>query len=109
MSKARDLASGDNGVRPYAMAAGSVTVSLSGTSNGNTSVTFPASRFTATPMVSSNMSSAAGGTQKFVPRLISVSTSGATMYIYTGDSTTATASVNVNWIAVQITSSAGAG
>lgn len=109
MSKARDLASGDNGVRPYATAAGSGAVSLSAASNGSTSITFPASRFTQTPMVSATIVSAAGGSQKFVPRLISVSTSGGTFYIYTGDSTTATASVNVHWIAVQMTSSSGAG
>jgi hypothetical protein len=47
MTRARDLASGLAGVRPFAMASGTVTSANSGL----VTVTFPASRFTVTPLV----------------------------------------------------------
>ena len=45
MTRARDLASGINGVRPFAMASGTVTMTTPAT------VTLPAGRFTQTPIV----------------------------------------------------------
>lgn len=88
---------------PYALAVGSVVVSLSGTSNANTAFTYPVSRFTGTgqtPLCFATMISAAGGSQKFVPRVLNLNTTGATMYVYTGDSTTATANISVAWLAI---------
>jgi hypothetical protein len=94
---------------PFAMAAGTVSISLSGTSIGSTSVTFPSGRFTQAPIISIAMASAAGGSQKFVPRFTNISTTGATAFIYTGDSTTSTANVTIHWTAVQITSGSSVG
>jgi hypothetical protein len=92
---------------PYAMAVGTVVVSLSGTANGNSAVTYPVNRFVPTgvaPYCFVTMISAAGGSQKFVPRALNQNTTGCSVYIYTGDSTTATANVTVTWLAVLINS-----
>lgn len=92
---------------PYAMAQGTVVVSLSGTANGNTAFTYPVGRFTGTgiaPYCYATMISAAGGSQKYVPRVLNQNTTGATAYIYTGDSTTATANVTIAWLAVLLNS-----
>lgn len=104
-----DIQSAGERRAPYRMQAGSVNVALSSASNGYTSVTFDTSRFTQTPLVVCSVASAPGGSAKFVARSTSVSSTGFDCYVYTGDSTAQTATVAVSWIAVQMTSAAGAG
>jgi len=98
MTRARDLASGLAGVRPFAMAAGRAT----GLTNANyTTITFPAGRFTFAPMVTATGDSL-GTAAAFYTTSVTTSSFGLA-------SSAGTTNVNAYWIAVQMTSGAGAG
>lgn len=86
---------------PYAVSAGSVTTSTT----GNVTVTFPASRFSQGPMV--NVTSVAGSNAVCMPYVATVNATSMTISLYT----TAGARVaqQVQWSAIQMTSSSGAG
>jgi hypothetical protein len=94
---------------PVRMSAGSVSVVLSSDTVAFTAITFPVSRFSVAPLVVATLQSAPGGSAKFVPRVISITTSGANVYVYTGDGTSQTATVTVAWVAIQMTAGAAAG
>lgn len=96
-------------VVPYAMSSGTVNVTLTAATSASAAITFPTSRFTVAPNVIAAMVSAPGGSQKFVARCINATTTGATVYVYTGDATSATGSVTVAWWAVQMTTAAANG
>ena len=89
--------------------AGRVTVTVSSNFTASTLVTFPAGRFTQPPIVSATMTTAPGGSGRFVPRIINVTTGGATVYVYTGDGSTTSASVVVDIVAFQATDSNASG
>lgn len=91
------------GMAPFAIAAGLVNVSLSAVNAAFTNITFPVGRFTVAPLVFATLQSAPGGSQKFVPRVLNATTSGASVYVYTGDTTAQTATVSVAWEAIQMT------
>ena len=99
MSKAKDLASGLAGVRPFAMASGIASGSAAGVT-----VTFPSGRFSVTPNVSTTRTTARGGFQQ--PE--SVTSTGFTSYSFDYGGTGLTVS-NINWIAIQMTSGAASG
>lgn len=62
-----------------------------------TDVTWPVGKFTAAPSVTVSMASAPGGSGYYVPRAISVTSSGCRVYVYTmGASGGATATVAVH-------------
>lgn len=86
---------------PYAVSAGSVTTSTT----GNVTVTFPASRFSQAPMVT--VTSVAGANAVCMPYVATVNATAMTLSLYT----TAGARVaqQVQWHALQMTSSSGAG
>jgi hypothetical protein len=65
---------------------------------GNTPVTFPRP-FGGIPTVVVSMSGAPGGSFRLIPRSNAATASGFVAYLYTGDNTTATATVPVSWIA----------
>lgn len=92
---------------PFAVAAGSVTVSMSSSVSGTATVTFPASRFSVAPIVQLTKQSAAGPATLLVPMVTAVSSSGCTVGLY-GPSAV-TVDVPVHWTATQMTSSAAAG
>lgn len=95
MSRARDLASGQNGVRPYATAAG-LTTSIT----GNASVTFPVGRFSQIPTVAITVQSTAStGTSATTA---TVTTSGFNAYIWVG-SAASTTGRQCYWFAAQQT------
>lgn len=94
---------------PVRVAAGLVEVTLAAAASGFTAITFPVGRFTVAPLVVATLNEAPGGSAKFVPRVIAITTSGANVYCYTGDATTQTASVDVAWLAIQMTASTAAG
>lgn len=105
MTKARDLASGQNGIRPFAMASG-VAASVA---NGGT-ITFPVGRFTQTPSITVTNTDLGGG-WFWLHSVRSQSTSAFTvgvMYRETGGSF-ATGSTSINWQAIQMTSGAASG
>lgn len=105
MTRARDLASGQNGVRPYAMAAGIASLpSLAAGASSGVTVTFPVNRFTQAPMVTASNTS----TDYVTACPNAVSTTSFVFYSRNVYTLAAGASVG-NWIAVQMTSGAGNG
>lgn len=94
---------------PVRMAAGTIVVTLTAESFNFTAISFPASRFTVAPIVTCTLQTAPGGTAKFVARAISMTTTGALVYCYTGDSTSVTGNAVVGWQAIQMTASTAAG
>ena len=91
---------------PYAEAAGTTTISLSDAASGTTAVTFPASRFSAAPIVTVTPvgTSVMSGYSLSAP-----TTSGMTVGIRHVDGTAITATITVHWTARQMTETTGAG
>ncbi|KAB2808305.1 hypothetical protein F9L07_22585 [Pimelobacter simplex] len=108
-SQALAQAGSGGGMAPFAIATGVVNVALSAVNSAFTNITFPAGRFTVAPIVLATLQSAPSGSQKFVPRVLNATTSGASVYVYTGDTTAQTATVNVAWEAIQMTPTSAVG
>jgi hypothetical protein len=101
MTRARDLASGLAGIRPFAMAAGNANITTSGTT-----VTFPVGRFTQLPQITTGLyyESGSGAAPAGFCHVgyNTISTTGITLFSKSG--------TNLGWwMAVQMTSSSGAG
>lgn len=96
---------------PYAMSAGTVSVTVTAAATGTAAVVFPSSpaRFTVTPVVTISLVDPASGSARLVPRVTSPTASGFTATVLTGDGSTTTATVTLNWTAIQMTGSAAAG
>lgn len=84
----------DEWVRPR----GSVTVSVAGASSGTIAVTFPTGRFPAPPVVLVSKQGAA--LSKFHAYATSITATGCTIGVQSGDAGTATGDVVVAWMAV---------
>lgn len=78
-------------------AAGSVSVTATSSASGSANVTFPAGRFVNPPLV---VCSPVGATAWYAAAG-SVTASGVTINIVQRDGTAATATVTVNWIAIE--------
>jgi hypothetical protein len=109
MTRARDLASGLAGVRPFATASGTVNVTQSfGPSNGFyyglATVTFPVGRFSQVPVVT------IGSTVGNVLTTGSIGTPPSTtsVTVYAVGSVVSQVS-SIQWMAVQMTPTSGAG
>lgn len=98
MGKARDLASGQNGVRPFATSAG-LTIGIT----GNASVTFPVGRFTQIPSVAITVQTT--GANATSATTSSVTTTGFNAWLWIG-ATASTTSRQCYWLAIQQTSDA---
>lgn len=96
-------------VVPYAMSAGTVSVTLTAASTGTATVTFPTSRFTVAPIVNVTKNSASGSATALVPMIYNVTSTGMTVGLYHPAGTTVTVTVTVNWWAVQMTTAAANG
>lgn len=96
---------------PIRIATGTYSMSSSAAATGNTTVTFPANRFTLTPHVNVTIFSAPGGSQKVIARIAGTTTSTSfTGYWYSGDQTNLTFTGCVfGYIATQYSSSSAAG
>lgn len=100
---------GQNGI-PFAMAAGAVAISFSNQAVSSASVTFPAGRFTVTPVVTLTQASLQGGSGLLIPKVTGTSSSGFTAYAYMANAGNTTVSnVQFYWTAVQMTSASGVG
>jgi hypothetical protein len=102
MTRARDLASGQNGIRPFAIASG-------GLSGGNVSatITYPSGRFTQTPKLAIMASSVSALANPVVAYWSANSTTSFTAQIRTSND-----SANIgyfDWIAIQMTSGSASG
>jgi hypothetical protein len=106
MSKARDLASGQDGVRPFVMNAQFATITVASGGSGDLVFTFPSGRFNATPIVTLGTDS--GSTSSaHAYRITALNTSAATIRINNGTGGSLTYEI---WMtAVQMTSTTGAG
>lgn len=100
MSKARDLASGQNGIRPFAMA-GNYGVTPSGTT---ATVTFPVGRFTQIPGVTTGANTAAIAPSPLL--ITAISTTSFNIGSYNGTSWIA---IGFWWSAFQMTPTAMGG
>ena len=78
-------------------ASGTVTVSVNASAGGTAAVTFPAGRFTAADVLNVQLTKANGGLAKCIPYASRISATGMTVGIYSGDGSTATASVVIHW------------
>jgi hypothetical protein len=105
MTRARDLASGLSGVRPFALASGIGTTDGSGL----LTVTFPASRFTVAPVLTATVASLSGSIPATTLAHGSVTASSATIFSSNSTSGATRTSVPVNWQAVQMTSGSASG
>jgi hypothetical protein len=101
MTRARDLASGLAGVRPFATAMGLVSGGIISSAT-NYSVTFPANRFTVAPMLVFGIQEDQSGWA----RASSNTTSGCTITHAPFSGSTIT---RVVWTAIQMTSSSASG
>lgn len=96
-----------NGAPVPRMSAGQVTMTMSNEAVKFTTVTFPVGRFTVAPLVTVSLASAPAGSAKLVPRVVGVTNTGCSVYVYTGDQTNTTAGAFlVNWVAVQMADTA---
>lgn len=100
---------GRNG-SPFRMAAGGINITFSNTPYSSASVTFPAGRFTATPIIVITQASLPAGAALLIPKFTGASPSGFTAYAYTGNATNTTVTnVQFHWIAVQMSATTGVG
>jgi hypothetical protein len=105
MTRARDLASGLAGVRPFATASGQATHS-----SGTVTITYPVGRFTQTPQLIGICDG--GGASQFNRIALNwfgnTSSSGVFIVRLT-DSSVPSVGFNVHWIATQMTSGSASG
>jgi len=98
---------------PFRTAAGRSGISGSSQAYGASAtlaITFPVGRFTQAPIVVSQFATAPAGTALITVRVVSVTTAGCTLTIFNTDPAAQTySSIEIDWIAVQMTSSAAAG
>lgn len=98
MTRARDLASGLSGVRPFAMAAGSAVPTGGGQ---YVSITFPAGRFTQNPQITAIVDGA-GATAAYA-MCAGVYTTGCTLQ------SLSVSGYTIRWMAIQMTSGSASG
>lgn len=84
---------------PFSIATGSVVVPVNNAPGGTATITFPAGRFTSTPIVMTSKQSS--GAAKYIPYVNGTSTTGTTVGAYAGDGTSATHNVVIGWVAIQ--------
>jgi hypothetical protein len=100
---------GGGGKVPYATASAQLAYSITAATNVTVAVTFPAGRFTQTPMVVAAISSFAANTVNMVVRNANVTTSGCDINVGHQDQTSGTYSGFFTYIAVQMFPGSGAG
>lgn len=86
----------------YASGTASVTHPANSSFSGPTTVSFPSGRFSAAPAVTCTQSSLPANSQKLIPKILNVTSSQFSLYVYMGDSnvTTPTSTFTVDWVAV---------
>jgi len=94
---------------PFATSCGGITVSYSASTAANAAVTFPAGRFTETPIVTISSTTASALSRSSNASVQSVSTSGFTANAFYVLNTNQTGNVVLNWQAIQMTSASAGG
>ena len=80
-------------------ASGTVTVSVNASPGGSAAVSFPTGLFTEADILDITITKTSSGLAKYVPYATVISATGMTVGLYSGDGSTGTASVSVNWAA----------
>ena len=80
-------------------ASGTVTVSVNASAGGTAAVAFPAGRFTAADVLDIGLTKVSSSLAKYTPYASRISATGMTVGIYSGDGSTGTGSVPINWTA----------
>jgi hypothetical protein len=92
---------------PYAISAGKVTANVSAANQATATVTFPASRFTFPPVVTFSVSRiTASSSEVYALREQAIASTGVTLVFVTRSAGAITETVEFNWIAIQMSSSA---
>ena len=78
-------------------ASGTVTVSVNASAGGSAAVTFPVGLFTAADLLDISLTKLSGGLAKYIPYAAGISATGMTVGLYSGDGSTTTASVVIQW------------
>jgi len=94
---------------PFATQAGTATATFTASATSSVAVTFTAGRFTQTPVVTCSFEQPTGSGNFWVHRLVSLGTSGGTFQLSTYNAAVATATVRVNFLATQMTSTSASG
>jgi hypothetical protein len=95
---------------PFAMAAGSTTISLAAVAFNSVAISFPAGRFSQPPIVTVTKSGVPAGEQKLIPVSTTITTSGCSLRVDSGDGTAVTVTgLGLHWVAVQMISTNAAG
>jgi hypothetical protein len=92
---------------PFRVAAGSASITLTAAANGTTAITFPTSRFTVAPLVLCTLQNTNGPTVS--ARASSITSTGFTLYVSTGNNGTVSTTVTAAWLAIQYGAAAAAG
>ena len=77
---------------------GTANVAVNASASGTVAITFPAGRFSTTPNV--QVTKATANLPKFIPYTTAITTTGATIGVYSGDGTSATGTISVAWTAI---------
>ena len=80
-------------------ASGAVTVSVNASAGGAAAVAFPVGRFMAADLLDISLTKTSSGLAKYTPYASGISATGMTVGIYSGDGSTGTGSVPINWTA----------
>lgn len=104
---ALELANKLDAAVPYSMACGTVNVTLTASTTGSATVTFPVGRFSVAPIVQLTKVSGAGAATLTIPMATSVSASSMTVGVYA--TSTQTVTLAVHWVAIQMTTTTANG
>ena len=80
-------------------ASGAVIVGVSGAAGGTVAVAFPTGLFTSADTLDIGLTKVSSGLAKYTPYASGISATGMTVGIYSGDGSTGTGSVPINWTA----------
>ena len=80
-------------------ASGTVTVSAKASAGGTATVAFPTGLFAAADTLDITITKTSSGFAKYIPYVSGISATGMTVGIYSGDGSTGTGSVPINWTA----------
>ncbi len=78
-------------------ASGAVTVSVNASAGGSATVAFPTGLFMSADTLDISLTKLSGGLAKYVPYATVISATGMTVGLYSGDGSTGTGSVPINW------------
>lgn len=95
-------------LQPYSYSAGSVAMNITSAANATVAVTFPVGRFSVAPIVTC-ISAGGTGSSAFYVATQSATSTGMNVQAFQRDNVAGTATFNIHWQAVQMTSASASG